>query len=130
MEQSILNSTKKLLNISPDDDSFDLDVITHINSEFSVLHDLGVGPVDGFVIEDESAEWESYLADDAVKLSKVKTCVWLRVRLLFDPPVQSFLITILKDQLLEEEWRLNTNREASEWTDPDPPVPVNSEPSL
>jgi hypothetical protein len=62
MEPSILKSTKKLLGISPDDDSFDLDVMTHINSEFSVLHDLGVGPTDGFAIADEYVTWEAYLA--------------------------------------------------------------------
>jgi hypothetical protein len=121
MEQSILKSTKKILGIAPDDDSFDLDVITHINAEFSVLHDLGVGPEDGFVIENEYVEWTAYLADDPIKLSKVKTCVWLRARLLFDPPLQSFLITIMQEQLREAEWRLNTNREATAWVDPDPP---------
>jgi hypothetical protein len=122
MEPSILKSTKKILGISPDDDSFDLDVITHINSEFSVLHDLGVGPEAGFVIEDEYVNWETYLSDDPIKLSKVKTCVWLRARLLFDPPLQSFLIAVIQEQLREAEWRLNTNREAIKWVDPDPPT--------
>lgn len=120
MEQSILNSTKKILGISPDDDSFDLDVITHINSEFSILHDLGVGPSDGFAIEDAYANWEAYLADNPIQLSKIKSCVWLRVRLLFDPPVQSFLIALLQDQLREAEWRLSTNREATEWVEGKP----------
>lgn len=122
MEQSILTSTKKILGISPDDESFDLDIITHINSEFSTLNDLGVGPAEGFVIEDESAEWTSYFADDPIKLSKVKTCIYLRTRLLFDPPTQSFLIAAIKEQLQEAEWRLNTHREAEGWTDPDPPT--------
>src|SRR3954465_199526 len=120
MEQSILNSTKKILNVNPDDDSFDLDIITHINSAFSVLTDLGVGPVEGFAIEDDTAEWETYLPDDLVKLSKVKTCVHLRTRLLFDPPTSSYLLEAVKGQLQEAEWRLSANREATGWTDPDP----------
>ena len=126
MEQSILTSTKKILGIEPDDETFDLDIITHINSEFSVLTELGVGPEGGFVIEDESAQWESYLADDPVKLSLVKTCVHARAKLLFDPPAQIFLSDALKNQLQEAEWRLNTNREATEWVDPDP-VSLESE---
>jgi hypothetical protein len=121
MEQSILKSTKKILSIGDDDSSFDLDIISYINSAFSVLHDLGVGPEDGFVIEDEAAEWDEFLADDQVKLGKVKTSVWLRARLLFDPPTSAFLLDAAKEQLREAEWRLMTNREATEWVDPDPP---------
>ena len=126
MEQSILKSTKKILNIGPDDVSFDLDIITHINSAFSVLHDLGVGPLNGFVIEDETAEWSAYLPNDTeedlVKLGKVKAIVWLRSRLLFDPPTSGFLLDSTKAQLQEYEWRLSTNREETEWVDPDPPT--------
>jgi hypothetical protein len=128
MEQSILKSTKKILGIGPDDTSFDLDIITHINSAFSVLHDLGVGPEDGFAIEDEAEAWDSYLVDDQVKLNKVKPIVWLRVRLLFDPPASSFLLDAFKEQLREQEWRINTNREATEWVDPDPRVTIDEEP--
>lgn len=126
MELSILTSTKKILNVAPDDDSFDLDIITHINNAFSVLHDLGVGPLEGFVIEDDTAQWDSY-SDDLVQLSQVKTAVYLRVRLLFDPPTSGYLLDALKEVLRETEWRLNTRREATGWTDPDPPVPVDPE---
>jgi hypothetical protein len=130
MEQSILKSTKKILGIGDDDTSFDLDIITHINSAFSTLTDLGVGPEEGFAIEDESAEWDTYLSDDPVQLSKVKVCVYLRTRLLFDPPTVGFLLDATRELLRENEWRLNTNREATAWIDPDPPVPVDPEPSL
>jgi hypothetical protein len=128
MEQSILKSTKKVLGVADDDTSFDFDIINYINSEFSILSDLGVGPEDGFVIEDESEEWDAYLSDDAIKLSKVKTCVFLRARLLFDPPTVSYLLDATKQQLQEHEWRLNVNREATEYVDPDPPIPINFEP--
>jgi hypothetical protein len=121
MEQSILKSTKKVLQISEDDESFDLDIITHINSAFSILHDLGVGPEDGFAIEDEYVDWAAYLPDDQIKLSKVKTCVYLRTKLLFDPPATTFHLNAVQEQLKEAEWRLNVNRETTEWVDPLPP---------
>jgi hypothetical protein len=129
MEQSILNSTKKILGIGDDDTSFDLDIITHINSAFSILNDLGVGPEEGFVIEDEDTEWDEFLPNEIVRLSKVKTCVFLRTKLLFDPPTSSFLLDSMEKLLQEQEWRLSVNRESKEWVDPDPPpVSENSEP--
>ena len=121
MEQSILKCTKKILGVSEDDESFDLDIITHINSAFSILTDLGVGPEDGFAIEDDTVEWGSYLPEDPVMLAKVKTVVYLRTRLLFDPPTTGFLLEATKELLQEAEWRLNVNREATKWTDPTPP---------
>lgn len=130
MEQSILKSTKKILGVDPADDSFDLDIITHINSEFSILTDLGVGPEEGFAIEDDSVEWGAYLPEDPVMLTKVKTAVYLRTRLLFDPPTVGFLLEAAKEQLREAEWRLNVNRETTEWVDPDPPLPVDPELSI
>lgn len=126
MEQSILKSTKKILGVDPADDSFDLDIITHINSSFSTLNDLGVGPTDGFAIEDDTVEWGSYfLEEDLVQLSRVKTVVYLRTRLLFDPPTAGFHLDAIKQQLQEAEWRLNTRREATEWVDPEPSVLID-----
>ncbi len=121
MEQSILKSIKKILNISVDDLAFDLDILTHINSVFGTLNQLGIGPEDGFEIEDETAEWAAFLAADK-RLSPVKSYVYLRVRLLFDPPATSFAIEAIKAQISELEWRLNVVREEDAWTDPNPPV--------
>lgn len=122
MEQSILRSVKQVVGISPDDPSFDIDIITAINAEFSILTDLGVGPAEGFVIEDDSIEWSEFLDEDAdrVMLSKVKMAVNLRTRLMFDPPKESFVLTAMQNQLQEQEWRLNVNREAKDWVDPNP----------
>ena len=106
MTNSILISTKKILGIAADYTEFDLDVITHINSVFNTLHDLGVGPVEGFAIEDAIAEWGDFLGGD-VKLNRVRSYVYLRVRLLFDPPTTSFAIQALNEQAKEMEWRLN-----------------------
>lgn len=130
MEQSILKSTKKILNVSPDDTSFDLDIMTHINNAFSTITDVGVGPEEGFVIDSDAEEWADFLDGDKVKLSKVKTVVYLSTRLIFDPPNSGFLQTALEKQLTEALWRLNVNRENTEWTDPDPAPPIFDEDGL
>lgn len=116
MEQSILISTKMLLGIISTDTSFDQDIITSINSAFSTLNQLGLGPEDGFMIEDESAEWVDFIEDDE-KIESVKSYVYLRARLLFDPPTTSFQIESFKQQRLELEWRLNVHREDELWVD-------------
>lgn len=122
MTDSILNSTKKALNLPADYDVFDTDVIMHINSVFSTLHQLGVGPVEGFMIEDDSLNWLAFLGTDP-RLNNVKTYVFLRVRMLFDPPSTGYHVTAMQEQIKELEWRLNAHREDTEWIDPQP-VPV------
>jgi hypothetical protein len=120
MEQSILKSTKKVLQIGDDDESFDLDVLTHINSAFSTLNDLGVGPAEGFAIEDDTVEWSTFLAEDLVQLSRVKSFVFLHSRLLFDPPTTTFHLNAVQEQLKEVTWRLSVKREGADWVDPNP----------
>lgn len=106
MESSILNSTKKILGISEDYTAFDLDIITHINSVFSHLNQIGVGPAEGFMIEDEGYLWDDFNVPTN-QLNLVKTYVFLKVRMLFDPPSTSFLIEAMNEQIREHEWRLN-----------------------
>lgn len=118
MEQSILISTKKILGIDKDYDVFDLDIITHINSAFSTLTQLGVGPAAGFMIEDDSEVWADFIADD-LQYNSVKSYVFLKVRQLFDPPSTSYLISAVEKQIEELEWRLNVHREETGWTDPE-----------
>jgi hypothetical protein len=121
MEESILKSTKKILNIGEDDSSFDQDILTHINSAFSNLRQLGIGPEEGFVIEDEDVEWGDFLETESLPiLSAVKTNVHLRVRAVFDPPQLPHVMSAMQAQLLESDVRLNTMREETEWDDPDP----------
>jgi len=117
MESSILTSTKKILGLSAEYTAFDLDVLTHINAAFSVVTQLGVGPIEGFMIEDNTTLWEE-LPIPMQQLNTVKTYVWLRVRMLFDPPTTSFLIEAMNKQILEYEWRLNIMREGDLWTAP------------
>jgi hypothetical protein len=123
MEQSILKSTKKLLQIGSDDDSFDLDIMTHINSAFSTLHQVGVGPYAGFAIEDDTANWDEFL-DPGPMQNQVKSFVFLHSRLRFDPPATPFLINAVQEQLQEATWRISVMREETDWVDPNP-VPAS-----
>jgi len=119
---SILIDVKKTLGIDQAYGAFDLDILMHINTAFATLNQLGIGPDDGFMIEDETPEWDAFLGDD-LKLNSVKTYIYLSVRLVFDPPTTSYLIDSLRNQLNELTWRINTYREGSAWVDPDPPAP-------
>ena len=127
MEQSILISTKKILGIAKDYDVFDLDVITHINTAFSILAQLGVGPANGFMIEDDEAVWDDFIAPPDPQYNSVKSYVYLKTRQLFDPPQTSYLITAVEKQILELEWRLNVRREETSWVDPEPPPLYNED---
>lgn len=126
MIASILTSTKKLLGIEASYTAFDLDVITHINSAFSTLNQLGIGPEDGYAIEDASATWDAFFGTN-LRYSSIKSYVFLSVRLLFDPPATSYLIESLKAQKLEYEWRLNVVREQTEWVDPNESIDEDEE---
>lgn len=110
MTESILTSTKKVLGIDAAYDAFDLDIITHINSAFNTLHQLDVGPIDGFFITGADEVWQSF-TENNVFLNSVKSYVYLRVRMLFDPPATSFHLEAIKEQIRELEWRLNVYRE-------------------
>lgn len=109
--ESILNSTKKKLGIGEDYTHFDEgDLIDHINSVFADLAQLGVGPEEGFSIEDASAIWDDFLSDN-VKLESVKTYMFMRLKLIFDPPQQSAVIASYEKQIEKYEWRLNVAAE-------------------
>lgn len=121
MAASILTSTKKVLGIVEADESFDVDILMHINSAFSTLNQLGIGPEDGFLIEDKAPTWDDFLGDDK-RLNSAKSYVYLRVKLFFDPPNTSFVLQSMEKQIEELGWRLNTVREGDAWTDPFTPV--------
>ena len=109
-DESILNSVKKSLGIAEDYTIFDPDIIMHINSTFAVLHQMGVGPDTQFMIEDAETTWNDFL-EDRNELVMVKTYIFLKVKLLFDPPTASFVVEAIKDQLAEYEWRMNVEVE-------------------
>ena len=109
MEESILTSTKAVLGIDEGVESFDLDVTVFINSALATLDQLGVGPAGGLVIDGPSAVWASLSVPDN-QLSMIKTYIFLKVRMLFDPPATSFAISAFNKQIEEYEWRLNMYR--------------------
>ena len=103
---SILTSIKKLLGIEEEYTQFDSDIIMHINTVFLNLTQLGVGPAEGFLIEDDSATWDDFIGDSN-QLQAVKTYVYLKVKLLFDPPLSSSVTESINRIISELEWRLN-----------------------
>lgn len=115
--QSILNSTKKVLGIAEIDTSYDADILMGINTVLADLNQLGVGPVEGFEIEDDVATWETFIGTDP-RMNPVKSYMYLRLRMLFDPPSTSFALDAMKDQITKFEWRINVVREGDSWIDP------------
>ena len=108
--ESILTSIKKLLGISEDDSYWDQDIIMHINSVFSILTDLGVGPSEGFRIEDDLATWNDFIGTN-INYESVKSYMYLKVKLLFDTSTtSSAVIESINRMINEYEWRL-TNKQ-------------------
>ena len=103
---SILTSVKKMLGIAEEYDHFDADLIMHINSVLTILGQLGVGPAEGFFIEDDEAEWTDFVPD-MYNLQFIKTYVYQKVKLLFDPPQSASAIEALNRSISELEWRIN-----------------------
>lgn len=98
----------------------------HINTAFTTLNQIGIGPDEGFMIEDASVTWDQFLGDDP-RLNSVKTYTYLKVRLIFDPPATSFVINAIEKQIEEIEWRLSVKRENESWVNPTPTPTVESE---
>lgn len=106
-DQSILDSVKKVIGMDPSYTAFDIDIIMHINTQFSKLYNLGVGPKNAaFEIEDKNAKWSDFL-QGKTNINMVKTYVCMAVRLIFDPPPTSFGIEAVKTEIQELGWRLN-----------------------
>lgn len=105
VRNSILNSIKKLLGIDSTYINFDTDIIMHINSVFIILNQIGFGPEEGFSIDGSDATWDDYCEADMIETAK--TYIYLRVRLLFDPPSNGAVMEAIKQTIQELEWRLN-----------------------
>ncbi len=103
---SILTSVKKVLGIAEVDTAFDPDITMHINSVLMILNQLGVGPTEGFSIQDKNDFWSDFIPESA-KLELVKSYMYLKVKLLFDPPISSAVIESTNRMISEFEWRLN-----------------------
>ena len=103
--ESILTSIKKLLGITEEYEHFDTDIVIHINTALSTLNQLGVGPDDGFSIADKESVWSDFIGTNKL-LEPVKSYVYLKVRLIFDPPQSSAVIEAINRQVSELEWRI------------------------
>lgn len=105
MIDSILGSVKQMLGIDQSDTSFDNELIMYTNGALMVMTQLGVGPSGGFTITSASEEWTDLLGD-RTDLNLVFTAIYLRVRLIFDPPQNSFLVAAIEEQITEYDWRI------------------------
>ena len=108
---SILTSIKKQLGIAEDYTHFDMDIIIHINSVLMVLNQMGVGPENAFTISDSSTLWTDFIPADNKNFEAVKTYIFLKVKLVFDPPLSSSVLEAMKQMVSELEWRLNFSAE-------------------
>ena len=104
--ESILTSIKKLLGIDEEYENFDPDIIMHINSVFMILNQLGVGPSEGFSIQDSNSVWSDFMPSGS-NLEAVKSYMHLKVKLMFDPPSSSAVMDAINRTIAELEWRLN-----------------------
>jgi hypothetical protein len=111
IQNSILLLTKKKIGISPDDHAFDEDIITDINAVIFSLNLIGIGE-EGFSISDASATWTDLLGENVKIYEAVKTFIYLKVKLMFDPPSSSFVVSALEKQISEIEWKLNFKYES------------------
>ena len=109
--ESILTSIKKLIGITEDYKHFDTDLIIHINSVFMILSQMGIGPDNGFSISDETTTWNDYLPEGDKNFEAVKTYMYLKTRIVFDPPQSSSTMEAMKQTISELEWRLNVEAE-------------------
>lgn len=109
-DQSILMSMKKLLNVDEEDPAFDTDIGMLINAEFMTLHQLGIGPDDGFSIHDADTNWTDF-SDDPTLIESVKAYIYMKVRMIFDPPASSVVADAYNSRIHELEFRMNAQAE-------------------
>lgn len=112
--EEILVDIKHLLGISDDsNDYFDDDIIIHINSVLLILRQLGIGPTDGYIFTGKET-WAQYLGENRSDLAAIRSYVYLKVRLMFDPPTNGTTMQAIKDLIAELEWRLNVTVDPAE----------------
>ena len=113
MEVSILNTIKKMLDVDPSYTAFDNDILVHINSALMILTQMGVGSQSDFSITGATEEWSDFL-EDKTNFDAVKTYIYLKVKLVFDPPTSSSVLQAYEKVISELEWRLNVNGDKEE----------------
>lgn len=104
--ESILTNIKNLLGIEEEYEHFDKDLIILINSVFMILNQLGLGPKNGYSIVDKSNIWEEFVMS-RTDLEGIRSYMYLKVKLMFDPPNTGYLVESMTKLCSEFEWRLN-----------------------
>lgn len=109
MNKSILDTIKEMLGIDKDCEAYDQDLIVFVNGVFSTLYQIGVGdrPVS---ISNKFQEWSSLFSEDDL-IDLIKNYTFLKVKLIFDPPSNSFVMDSIKKQIEEYEWRIHVQAE-------------------
>lgn len=107
-ELTILQDIKNLIGIVPEYDAFDAQILICINAAFATLHQLGVGPDEGFTV-DSTTDWDEYVSTE--RLNFIKSYVCMKVRVMFDPPSSAFALDAINKQIAEYEWRINSEVE-------------------
>lgn len=116
IKDSILLTMRQLLGIYPveSNDAFDIDLIIHINSVFSILRQLGIGPSEGYAITGIEDKWSTFLGD-TIQLELVKSYMYAKVKKVFDPPTSAALMNSLDSLINEFEWRENVAVDPEQW---------------
>lgn len=116
MDHSVLDDIKKLLGIDSEDDSFDIDISIMINSAILALSQIGIGPKEGYTVTSKEDKWSDYLENTTTDVNNVKNYIYLKTRLIFDPPSNSTVIESFNKNLQELEWRMMLNVETNNLT--------------
>lgn len=116
MEESIFESIKALLGPDASDDVFDQDILIHINSAIATLTQLGVGSGNGFVVTGSDESWNEFIGTDKTELNMVRSYIYMKVKIAFDPPTNSSVLTAYQEACKEYEWRLNVAVDPSDNT--------------
>ena len=109
LDDSILVTIREALGMEGDTEEFDTDLIIHINSCLNFLTQVGIGPVDGFAINGDSEQWSDFIQED--RFNMVKSYILMKLKVVFDPPSNSFVLNALKEEIAETEWRLKEEAE-------------------
>lgn len=113
MNESILNTIKTMIGLSPDDAEFNTDILVFVNSALMTLRQIGIGPQNGFSVSDSTQTWSEFI-EDIRYYESVKSYIYLKVRLMFDPPATSYVSEQMKTEIQEIEWRLKVEKEEIE----------------
>ena len=107
IESSILLSIKKAIGAAPDYTPFDVDIIMHINSQLANLYQIGLDAARSVVVDGPDQLWTDLIPAGDARLQFVKTYIYAKVKMIFDPPTSTAQMQALKDAAAESEFRIS-----------------------